>query len=301
MRLVSYDRDGRTSWGVLSGSGPLGGDRILDLTAARPGLPADLVDILADRRLFDRVRTLVAGVGVPTLAVGDVRLLAPIPRPRKLVCVGYNYRGHEAIEDPAYPDVFAKTPNTVIGPGETILLPPEVCRPDYEAEIGVVVGAGGRRIPPERAWDHVAGLTIVNDFSARDWQGHGSQWLLGKSFDTFAPMGPALVTLDEIGDVGDLVVQAAVNGVVTLRQSTAAMVFPIPRLISYISEVMTLDPGDVIATGTPQKLPDALAEGRWVRPGDEISISITGLGTLTNPAGADPDPSTPPPTRKAPL
>ena len=274
MRLVTFEHGGSVRPGAL-----LPGDRVLDLPAADASVPASMVRLLASGGL-DRVRDLVAHAGAGAgLPLADVRLLAPVPDPGKIVCIGYNYRGHQVVEDPQYPDVFAKTANTITGPGAPIWRPLASDEVDYEAELAVIIGSPA----------HVAGYAIFNDVSARDWQRHGSQWVPGKSFDTFGPLGPALVTADEVPDPQDLTVELALNGEVTLRSTTAVMVFGVAWLVSYLSQVMTLLPGDVIATGTPQKLPEVLARGeRFLQPGDVVSITIGHLGTLTNPVADSP-------------
>lgn len=282
MRLVTFEHAGSVRTGAL-----LPDDRVLDLPAADPSLPADMVGLLA---VLDRARDVVAhavpGAGLP---VADVRLLAPVPNPGKVVCIGYNYRGHQVVDDPEYPDVFAKTINTITGPGAPIWRPPATDEVDYEAELAVVIGSPAHEVAPDEALAHVAGYTVFNDVSARDWQRHGSQWVPGKSFDTFGPLGPALVTADEVPDPQDLTVELRLNGEVTLRSTTAVMVFGVAWLVSYLSQVMTLMPGDVIATGTPQKLPEVLARGeRFLVPGDVVEITIGHLGTLTNTVADSP-------------
>jgi len=284
MRLVTFERDGRSRTGAL-----LAGGRVLDLPAADPAIPPDMVGLLAGGHL-PRVRELVVDPSPAATCDGAaVRLLAPVPNPGKIVCVGYNYRGHQVVDDPEYPDVFAKTGNTIVGTGAPILLPRASDEVDYEAELAVVVGTRAHEVDAADALAYVAGYCVFNDVSARDWQRHGSQWVPGKSFDTFGPLGPALVTADEVADPQDLTVRLALNGEVTVSSSTAAMVFPVARLVSYLSQVMTLLPGDVIATGTPQKLPEVLARGeRYLRAGDVVEITIGNLGTLTNPVAASP-------------
>ena len=284
MRLVTFEHGGSVRTGAL-----LGDDRVLDLPAADPTVPSDMVRLLAAGAL-DRVRGLVARPHPDaTLPLADVRLLAPVPNPGKVVGIGYNYRGHQVIDDPQYPDVFAKTANTIVGPGAAILRPAASDEVDYEAELAVVIGSPTHEVSEDEALAHVAGYSIFDDVSARDWQRHGSQWVPGKSFDTFGPLGPALVTADEVPDPQDLTVELTLNGEVTLRSTTAVMVFGVARLVSYLSQVMTLLPGDVIATGTPQKLPEVLARGdRFLQPGDVVSITIGHLGTLTNPVADSP-------------
>lgn len=284
MRLVTFEHGGSVRTGAL-----LPGDRVLDLPAADASVPADMVGLLASGSL-ERVRDLVGqaspGAGLP---LADVRLLAPVPRPGKILCIGYNYRGHQVVADPEHPDVFAKTANTIMGPGAPILRPLASDEVDYEAELAVIIGSPTHEVAEDEALAHVAGYTIFDDVSARDWQRHGSQWVPGKSFDTFGPLGPALVTTDEVPDPQDLTVELTLNGEVTLRSTTAVMVFGVAWLVSYLSQVMTLLPGDVIATGTPQKLPEVLARGeRFLRPGDVVAITIGHLGTLTNPVADSP-------------
>ena len=215
-----------------------------------------------------------------------VSLCAPIPRPGKVLCMGHNYRGHIGIgktEIPEFPNLFCKTSNTIIGPGEAIAIPPVSCDVDFEAEFMAVIGKRAHQVTLLKAEACVAGYTIFNDVSARDYQKRTSQWMLGKSFDTFGPMGPTLVTTDEISDPYDLVLELTVNGLPQQRINTRDLIFTIPYLVSYISQVMTLEPGDVIATGTPAKLSEASEQKRYLQPGDVVEITIDNLGKLSNP------------------
>ncbi|WP_281862269.1 fumarylacetoacetate hydrolase family protein [Salana multivorans] len=292
MRLVTFTPragdgreigDGRGTTRV----GALVEDGVLDLSDAL-GV-ADLTELLR-RDLLGAARDVVARGGGSVRSREAVRLEPPV-RPRAVLCIGYNYRGHTGdVPDPEFPDVFVKTPNTVIGPEDRLLLPPESQCVDYEAEVAVVIGRSCRAVTPETALDHVAGYTIFDDVSARDWQGRTSQWTLGKSFDTFGPLGPALVTPDELGDPQVLDVELRHNGRLTVSSSTARMIFTMADLVSYVSQAITLEPGDVIATGTPQKLPEALAAPAPLADGDVVEISITGLGTLRTAVTAAPDP-----------
>jgi acylpyruvate hydrolase len=286
--LVTFEYQASVRTGAL-----LSSNSLLDLPAANPAIPGDMSRLLAEK--LDLVRRLVAEP--PAAAVrplDQVRLLPPIPRPGKLICIGYNYRGHQVVQDPQYPDVFVKTENTIVGPGATVRLPKSSSQVDYEGELAVVIGRPAYGVAESDALAYVAGYSMLNDVSARDWQNHGSQWVLGKSFDTFGPFGPALVTADEIGDVQNLPVEVRLNGEVTVRSSTAVMVFPICRLIAYLSQAMTLQVGDVIATGTPQKLPAVLARGqRWLAQGDTVEIEIGPLGTLSNTFASEPPLSNP--------
>lgn len=275
MKLVTFSRAGATPQ-----AGILSDDKVT-------GLGADMLSVIA--------------AGKPPASNGtaynlaDVKLHAPIPRPPKLICIGLNYRDHaiEAkMEMPKVPTIFNKFTNVVIGPGEPIILPAASTRPDYEAEFAFVIGPGGRNIKAANAMQHVYGYTIVNDVSARDFQMATSQWLMGKTFDTFAPMGPWLVTADEISDPHaldiSLDVVSTTQGTEQLQHSnTRELIFKIPELIEYLSTVVTLEPGDVVSTGTPAGVGFARKPPRYLTPGDEVIIRIQGLGELHNPCIAE--------------
>ncbi|PWU09453.1 MAG: 5-oxopent-3-ene-1,2,5-tricarboxylate decarboxylase, partial [Terriglobia bacterium] len=219
-----------------------------------------------------------------------VRLLAPIPRPPKIIGIGLNYRDHaeeQKAEIPPVPAVFAKFPTSVIGHGQNIVLPKNSTKPDYEAEFAVVIGKGGRHIPEERWRQHVFGYTIVNDVSARDFQRATSQWTMGKTFDTFCPMGPAIVTADEIEDPHSLDISMTLSGEVMQSSNTRNLIFGVPQLIAYLSSVFTLEPGDVIATGTPGGVGFVRRPPRWLKPGDECRVRVQGIGELVNPVVAE--------------
>lgn len=229
--------------------------------------------------------------GDPPFDLASVKLLAPIPRPPKFICVGLNYRDHAAeakMEVPSVPTIFNKFPSVVIGPGQPIVLPRVSSKPDYEAEFAFVIGRGGRYIPADRAMEHVFGYTIVNDVSARDFQNATSQWLMGKTFDTFAPMGPCIVTRDEIADPHALDISLEMGGQVLQKSNTRELIFKIPELIEYISQVVTLEPGDVVATGTPAGVGFSRKPPRWLKPGDETIVRIQEIGELRNPVIAEP-------------
>jgi 2-keto-4-pentenoate hydratase/2-oxohepta-3-ene-1,7-dioic acid hydratase in catechol pathway len=226
----------------------------------------------------------------PSFPLDDVTLLAPVPRPPKFICVGLNYRDHAAeigMEIPKVPTIFSKFSNVVIGPGEPIVLPRVSERPDYEAELAFVIGPGGRRIPASRAMHHVFGYTIVNDVSARDFQMATSQWLMGKTFDTFAPMGPWIVTADEIADPHALDISLEIGGETLQSSNTRELIFKIPELIEFISSVVTLEAGDVVITGTPSGVGFMRKPPRFLKPGDEVSIHVGKIGTLRNPVIAE--------------
>jgi 2,4-didehydro-3-deoxy-L-rhamnonate hydrolase len=224
-------------------------------------------------------------------ALRSVRVIAvlPIERPGKIVCVGLNYRDHAEEQGaplPEAPILFAKWQNALIGPGEPIVIPPIVTRCDYEAELGVVIGATVRNATAENALEYVAGYTCVNDVSARDLQFADGQWTRGKSPDTFCPVGPRLVPRDEVPDPQQLAIRAVLNGETMQESSTSNMIFGVADLIAYITHAITLEPGDLIATGTPAGVGAFRKPPVFMQPGDEIAIEGEGLGTLTNPVVA---------------
>ncbi len=224
------------------------------------------------------------------LEAESATLLAPVARPPKIICVGLNYRDHAAesgLALPEVPTIFAKFPTAVIGPRQAIVLPRNSTRPDYEAELCVVIGKGGRHIPAARWREHVFGYTILNDVSARDFQMATSQWMIGKTFDTFAPIGPAIVTADEIADPHNLRISLELNGQTMQDSNTSNLIFKIPQLIEHLSSVFTLEPGDLIATGTPAGVGFARKPPVYLKPGDEVRIRIEGLGELVNPVVAE--------------
>lgn len=218
----------------------------------------------------------------------QVTLKAPVPDPRKVICVGLNYADHAAESGAAIPPepvLFSKYPTAIIGPGEPILLPQESQEVDYEVELVFIIGKRGRRIPREQAMDYVAGYTVGHDVSARDWQLRkpGGQWMLGKTFDTFAPIGPALVTKDEVPDPHNLKITCKVNGEILQNSSTNQLIFKIDELVAYISQVITLEPGDVVFTGTPPGVGFARKPPRFLKDGDVCELEVEGIGKLVNP------------------
>ncbi|MCO6457686.1 MAG: fumarylacetoacetate hydrolase family protein [Pirellulaceae bacterium] len=284
MRLLSYQAaDGPRTAVQLR-------DDLVDLNQADPRLPRGMRQLLemgADGR--QRVAQLSGNSG--RLDPAGVRRLAPVPDPQKVICIGLNYADHAAesgAEIPAEPVVFCKFPTAVAAPGEPIRLPAVSGKVDYEAELVVVIGREGRNIPREQALEYVAGYTCGHDVSARDWQLHkpGGQWLLGKTFDSFAPMGPDLVTPDEVGDPGQLGIRLRLNGQTMQNSSTRQLIFSIDQLIAYISQVCTLCPGDVIFTGTPPGVGAARKPPVYLKPGDLVEVEIDKLGTLSNPVVA---------------
>jgi 2-keto-4-pentenoate hydratase/2-oxohepta-3-ene-1,7-dioic acid hydratase in catechol pathway len=213
----------------------------------------------------------------------------PIDRPGKIICVGLNYRDHaeeQGVDLPTAPLLFAKWNNTLIGPGEPIVIPPIVTKTDYEAELGVVIGSRVSKVSAENALEAVAGYICVNDVSARDLQFADGQWSRGKSPDTYCPVGPQLVPRDEIPDPQKLAIRAILNGETLQDSTTANMVFGVAEIIAYVTQTITLEPGDLIATGTPAGVGAFRDPKVFMQPGDEITIEIEGLGSLTNPVTA---------------
>jgi 2-keto-4-pentenoate hydratase/2-oxohepta-3-ene-1,7-dioic acid hydratase in catechol pathway len=288
MRLGSYYAEG----GHPRACGLGDDDAPVDLNRADATLPPDLRQILArldglGPRLAQVLREPPDDARLPQ---PEVRLAAPLC-PGKIIGIGLNYRDHAAETGqplPDYPTVFAKFPNSVTGPGQPIRLPSASSQVDYEGELGVVVGRRARAVPESQALQAVAGYLVVNDVSARDVQNRTSQWTLGKSFDTFAPIGPFLVTADEVPDPQDLDLSVTVSGTVMQQSSTASMVFSVARLVSLLSDVITLEPGDLIATGTPGGVGAAQTPPRFLRDGDVVEVAIAGLGALSNPVTSAP-------------
>lgn len=218
-----------------------------------------------------------------------VRLRAPVPRPTKLILVGLNYRDHAeeaGMKIPEVPTFFSKYSNCVIGPGDAIRIPKVSAMIDYEGEYAFVIGRAGRDIPPDRAMEYVAGYTILHDVSCRDYQMKTGQWMIGKTFDTFAPMGPYLATRDEIPDPHNLDLSLYLNGQRMQHSNTRNLIFKTQALIAFLSQVFTLEPGDVVSTGTPSGVGYARKPPVFMKPGDRVRIEIDGLGALENPVEA---------------
>jgi len=283
MRLVTFAHPGGDRPGAVIAAE--GGDRLLDLGEVAAGV----VQIVADDAALSAARAAVGAAEAASAQLPRVAdaVLRPPVRPGAIVCLGYNYRGHvpagedPTAGDPEFPDVFVKTPNVLAAPGDAVLIPAVSTHVDYEGEIALVIGRRAHAVPLESAMEHVAGYAIFNDVTDRDWQGRQSQWALGKCFDGFGPLGPELVTTDEIADPHDLLVEVVRDGEVTVSQSTSTMIFSFAYVVHYLSQVMTLEPGDIISTGTPQKLPAALESHRPLAHGDAVTVRIGGLGELT--------------------
>jgi 2-keto-4-pentenoate hydratase/2-oxohepta-3-ene-1,7-dioic acid hydratase in catechol pathway len=283
MQLVTFQHNGSTEPGVIQG------DKIIRFESA--GFPTLLSLIEGGSAALERLKGWLAKApAASTIPLSGAKLLAPLPRPPKIICIGLNYRDHAAeckAEIPKVPTVFAKFHTAVIGHGDAIVLPRNSKQPDYEAEFAVVIGKGGRHIPQDRWREHVFGYTNHNDVSARDVQEATSQWIMGKTFDTFAPMGPAIVTADEIPDPQAQDIQMIINGEVLQSSNTSQMVFGVGYLIEHLSSVFTLEPGDIISTGTPGGVGEAKTPPRWLRPGDHVVVRIAGIPELHNEVRAE--------------
>lgn len=289
MRLATFEADGAVRIGALRGAGD-NEFEVVDLSAIDGQLPSSM------KRLLEQGPAALAGVVAaiserPGIPLSAVRLLPPVLDPQKIICVGLNYADHAAETGATVgeePVIFCKFPTALVGPEQPIELPPESIQVDYEAELVVIIGRKARRVTRDRAWDYIAGYACGHDVSARDWQKHkpGKQWLLGKSFDTFAPLGPWLATPDEIRDPGKLHIEMRLNGQVMQSSSTNQLIFPVDYLVSYLSHVCTLLPGDLIYTGTPPGVGMARTPPVFLKPGDVTEVTIDGLGTLRNPVVA---------------
>ena len=288
MKLVTFERGEQRRPGILQTRA--GRDVVVDLQQTDPSLPGSVRELLeAGPEALERAAQ-AADAARDTLDAAAVKLAAPIPNPGKILCIGLNYADHAAESGqplPDYPIVFSKYSNTVIGSGDAIILPKATDMVDYEAELGFVIGKRGRHISEADALDHVAGYMPINDVSARDYQERVSQWTMGKSFDTFAPMGPALVTSDEVGDPHKLAIRLWIGDELLQDSNTSQLIFSVPKLVADISEVMTLEPGDIVSTGTPPGVGAARAPQRFLRAGETCHIEIEKLGVLSNPIVAE--------------
>lgn len=312
MRLVTYGHDGELRLGAVWD------EWIIDLNRAyrrllqtqgegRPDalatahLPPDMLAFLnGGERCLQAARETLAIVASADLygwhahglayPIDKVTLKAPLPRPGSIIGVGLNYADHAreaGLPIPEEPIFFAKFGNAVSGPYDPIIVPRVSTQVDYEVELAVIIGRPGKHIAAARAYEYVAGYCVANDVSARDWQMRTSQWLQGKTFDTFLPLGPALVTGDEIADPQALPLSLSIGQQILQDSNTSRMVFPVAEIIARISQLMSLQPGDIILTGTPPGVGMAQKPPRWLRPGDVVEAEIDGLGRLKNPVVAE--------------
>ncbi|HEX5712859.1 MAG TPA: fumarylacetoacetate hydrolase family protein [Solirubrobacterales bacterium] len=277
MKLVSYDAGDGARAGVLEG------ERVVDAWALL-GEPhrGGLRELIAAGRIDDLVGRL-GDAGAPGHPLSAVSLLAPIPDPEKIVCIGLNYGKHAAegrMEPPDSPTFFAKYRNALAAPGATVRLPGNSTKVDYEAEVAFVVGRRAKDVSEAEALEYIAGYTLLNDLSARDLQFSTPQWMPGKVFDDSAPCGPALVTPDEAGAPDAIEIRLTLNGEQMQGASTADLIFGVPQLLSHLSSLMTLEPGDIVATGTPEGVGGAREPRVWLGDGDELVIESPTLGRL---------------------
>jgi 2-keto-4-pentenoate hydratase/2-oxohepta-3-ene-1,7-dioic acid hydratase in catechol pathway len=295
MRLVTYTTEWGTRAGIAVGAGAV------DAAAAAhaAGFAGDDATWRSNRRILEcgtDVRRRLGEAAEQLAAEGDsvrpleeLELAPPIVDPEKIVCLGLNYRDHaeeSGLDLPVAPMLFAKYRNSLTGPTSPIVLPASSAVVDYEAELAVVIGRTCKDVAESDALDHVAGAMVLNDVSARDLQHRTSQWMAGKAIDTFAPCGPALVTMDEIADLQDLTIEARVNGRTVQQATTGLMIFSVAETVAYLSTLMTLVPGDIVATGTPAGVGVSRDPQVLLGDGDVVEVEIEGLGTISNPVRA---------------
>ena len=281
MRLVSFSLpDGRIRPGLVAG------DEVVDLSDPASGVPQTMIELLGlGRPGLERAGAAAAG-NARRYALGDVRRHAPVPDPPAILAIGMNYRAHVAEmgrEPPEWQYWFNKQRTAIAGPGDRIVLPAVSDMVDYEGELAMVIGRRCQHVPAARAPEVVAGYTIINDVSARDWQWRSPTFTMGKSFDTHAPCGPELVTGDELGDPGALAIRTWVNDELRQDSTTADLIFGCAAMIEYLTTAFPLEPGTIIATGTPAGVGAGMDPPRFLAGGDTVRIAVEGIGELTNP------------------
>ena len=286
MKLITFTQSGSTRIGVLDQGG------VVDLSHVAPDLPTDMRAFLEAGRTALETAERAAARTTDRLALSEVKLVAPILRPPKILAVGLNYRDHIAEtgrDTPRFPMIFNKQSTAVTGPTDVIHLPRVSDKLDYEGELAVVIGRRCRHVPKQRAAEVIVGYTIANDVSVRDWQRRVPTFTMGKSFDTHCPLGPCIVTADEIGDPHQLELQTWVNGESRQDSNTRELLFNCFDLVEHLSTAFTLEPGDVIATGTPGGVGAAMKPPRFLQAGDVVKISIAKIGTLENRVIVEPE------------
>lgn len=277
MRLVTFEESGEYRIGLLKG------EAVIDLNRLHPDLPRDMSAFLASGA-FDLARQ-AEQAEAGHFSIGEVTLKAPVPLPPKILAVALNYRDHAAeagYDIPTIPIIFNKQRTSAHGPFEPVIRPPESEQLDYEGELAFVIGRRCRRVPRDRAGEVIAGYTIVNDVSVRDWQLRTPTQMMGKSWDTHCPMGPALVTPDEVGDPHNLTLETWVNGERRQSSNTSELIFDCFTLVEHISTAFTLEPGDVITTGTTKGVGLGFTPKIWLKAGDVVRIKVGDLGYLEN-------------------
>ena len=315
MRLVSFRRLEQTRIGALLGEKVVdlnrayrvclesSGERVDPFEADR-AVPAEMMDFLAggaktmaaarralasfEERLDDPVRAPCDQTDGICFPLGEIKLLSPVPRPGKIICIGLNYPGAIDASRPEYPVLFLKAASSVIGSGDIVYLPRLSRQIFYEAELAVVIGSRAKHLAPKMALSCVAGYTMANDLGARDLENRTSQWTTGKLMDTFCPLGPSLITPDELRQTNDLTMTTRINGKAVQHGNTRDMIFDVPFLVSYVSGLATLEPGDVILTGSPKLMNGAPAPVIFLKHGDMVEVEIGSLGILRNPVADEP-------------
>ncbi len=283
MKLITFIYQEKTNIGALVDGG---------IVAAEGDLPNNMIEFLAaGQPALDKLQTLISA-SPKLIPVSGVKLLAPVPRPGKFLGIGLNYADHiseTGREKPEYPTFFTKQSTCVIAEGEAIHVPLVSDKVDYEGELGFVIGKRCRHVSVEKAHEVIAGYTICNDVTVRDWQQRTPTWTLGKSFDTHGPMGPWLVTADEIADPHNLILKTWVDDELRQNANTGEMIFNCHEMVAYLTQAMTLEPGDVISTGTPAGVGVKMKPRGYLKPGQTVRIQIESMGTLTNPVIAEPE------------
>ena len=286
MKLCTFTKDGATRLGVVIGDG------VVDLAAAAPELPREMTALLAAGDAALHAAANAATRSKSRLALDAVRLAAPVLRPPKFLAIGLNYADHVAeagIETPKLPTVFNKQSTCVVGPRDGVHMPRVSSALDYEGELGFVIGRRCRHVPRARAHEVIAGYLVVNDVTVRDWQLRIPTWTMGKSFDTHGPIGPWLTTADEAGDPHGLRLRTWVNGELRQDSSTKQLIFDCFALVEHLSTAFTLEPGDVVATGTPGGVGIAMKPPKLLQLGDVVRVEIDGLGALENTVIPEPE------------
>jgi 2-keto-4-pentenoate hydratase/2-oxohepta-3-ene-1,7-dioic acid hydratase in catechol pathway len=274
MKVLSFKHGNKNSWGMVAG------DQVVELASAEwPTLRAAL-----EAGALEKAAAAAKG-RAPLARLDQIEFLPVVPDPGKIICVGLNYENHRVEtqrEKTDFPTLFIRVAESQVGHDQPIVLPPESNQLDYEGEIAIVIGKGGRRISKEKAWEHIAGYSPYNDGSIRDWQRHTIQFTAGKNFNRTGGFGPWMVTRDEIADGAVLTLETRLNGKVMQHATTDMLIFDIPTQIEYISTFTTLAPGDVIVTGTPGGVGAKRTPPVWMKPGDKVEIEVSQVGTLVN-------------------
>jgi len=285
MRYVSYEKNGGPRLGVVVGA------EVVDITSNLPGAPATMLELIRAGADMGRKVQAACAAASERIPLAQCRLLSPLTNPGKFVCLGLNYAEHarEGGHDlPDYPSLFLRATTSLIGPNDPMIVPSCSSHLDYEAELTIVIGERCRHVPESEAKSVIFGYTVFNDGSVRDYQRRTNQWTAGKNFDGTGALGPWIVTADEVPDnAKGLGIRTRLNGQVMQDSNTDYMIFSVYRTIAILSEIMTLEPGDLIATGTPNGVGHARRPPVWMRPGDVVEVEVDGIGTLSNPIAAE--------------